>query len=167
MRSSREAISIEKLVDQCIIMDFRVAYPQLEHRPGRCKIGVKRFPVRKNTTSAEFMLSKHFPGLAEAILGGAGSARYFSQPRLASKHQSDSRQPFETSCASRLPLVSYRSSKFIATDRNHNPLLQQYGQHPLFRPTQLTRLKPKLLQPSPITGLAPVQQRVWAAYNGN
>lgn len=51
-------------------------------------------------------------------------------------------------------------NKYIPTDRNHNPVVIDHYNHPLFQQPKFTKKSPKVLLNNPITGYVPTDLNI-------
>ncbi|CAG9336030.1 unnamed protein product [Blepharisma stoltei] len=151
-------------------LTFKVKYPQLEALPGELSVGRKRYFINKNTNSPDFVLgASKLPSVRKEYRSKSpifDRGDFFSNPEGKSSQNSSfdnslSQTPnlFELKMIARpAKIVSEKSikeipkSKFIPTDRNTNPFILKYLNHPLFQQPRYTRQSPKIEINDPITG---------------
>lgn len=146
---------------------FHVKYPQLEVSPYDMTVGRKKYDVQKNSNSPDFILGKT---KLEPIKANVyrRKAPIFKQDDPRIKNNEDLRnsvgnlknkrddyyginRSFESASTIKV-IKDFTKNKFIPTDRNHNPYIDKYVNHPLFNQPKYTKNSPRVDLSDPIIG---------------
>jgi hypothetical protein len=135
-------------------LDFKVHQPQLEETPGRFKGGVRRYQIQKNEASPGFLIGGSSHSLISNSLSYQSSKLSpigTPSPRFHWK-QPPKKSPALEGLAARIEKI--RSPVQHSYNDFASSRVLELMSHPAFRQPMFTKLKPKVQNSNPITGLS-------------
>ena len=143
-------------------MSFSVEHPQLERPPGKSPAGLRRFAVYKNEPSDALLIGERPLLQKPSAPSVAPPARIrFASPEntllrlqqeLWLKQREFERLEQFKKLQTEVPPQPVLKGRFVPTDRNYNPYLDQAKHCPVFQQQKYTRCFPKFGRTNPIIG---------------
>jgi hypothetical protein len=132
------------------LIDFKAVLPQLEEEPGRFRGGVKRFRLHKNEGSPAFILGGSNSEVSNSYRVSSPTITTPIPSSVKSKDYSRNSLILEATKKMRSPV------KVALNDPLHNEMLSLLS-HPAFQQPVYTKLRPKVINNNPITGVSSKQ----------